>query len=84
MLGLVSNEKPEPFEDSGFKRKQQGGLLLVVDARELLEAKSVECDEAGCVILVVGGFLSALHRGDMFVIQAIRRATSGVDDVALV
>ncbi len=84
MLGLVSNEKPEPFEDSGFKGKRQGGLLLVVDASKLLEAEAIEGDEAGGVVLVVSSFLSAFHGGDMFVVKAVRGAAAGVDDVAFI
>ena len=58
--------------------------LLVVHAGELLQAEAVEGNKAGGVVLIVGFFLAAFHRGDVFVVEAVRGTATGVHNVAFV
>ena len=50
----------------------------------MLQAQAIEGDEAGGVILVIGFLLAAFHGGDVFVVEAVGRAASGIHDIAFV
>ena len=79
------DKKTGASQGTGFLKIEAGrALLLMIDASKLLQAESVESDEARGVVLVVGFFLTTFHGGDVFVIKAIGRAPSCVHDVAFV
>ena len=52
--------------------------------RRRLEAESVEGDESGGIVLIVGFLLAALHGGNRLGVHAERRPATGLHDVALV
>ena len=74
----------DPHVAVGSRQERWVLVLSVVASRGCLEAKRIETDEAGGIVLIVGFFGSAFHGSHLFTVKAVWRAASRGHGLAFV